>query len=503
MSEPAEPQATLFSGLLRNLRKEKLQKLVESLSLPIKTGSKLDTIDILVAKINAHFKGHPDLYEQPQYQGLVAYRKPSVGGANTVKKNSVDKQAADAGQAAQRLEAKGAAKTLNEMGTTVDPPAHRRPVSNLSSIPIDLEPLDSEVPQTPKKKSNKVVKTMVFDNQDGRLIVWVHKFGGHGQDSPVAIYPMPADMYTIICQHEGGNPNAPMEYVARLLQILPNAFEENSPIKAHSSSKIYHRVKDANVYLGSVEKILQHESRNFKMLFLDHYVLDTTTVPGSFICHIWCDNMEASVHELENAVPNVADPGSASAPSTQATHLDPPHLHSKQPTNYHFNNLRGSEGGFKIPEDITATKVDEDDRDHFDPKTLLRYPKIADWLKDPKDSQYSEKFNNMTASQFDVYKARKSGGEVKALLSRESGPSKEELRTVDDDDSEEEVQPASKKMEGMKIALVKIYLLQLLLVIHWAHGGTFKEENCSSFCYGSSIGDTIGQEKCSSLYPEK
>lgn len=96
------------------------------------------------------------------------------------------------------------------MGTTVDPPPHRRPgiksvragasddetraskspesgeftytytyttasletdihsYLDLSSIPIDLEPLDSEVPQTPKKKSNKVVKTMVFDNQDGR-----------------------------------------------------------------------------------------------------------------------------------------------------------------------------------------------------------------------------------------------------------------------------------------------------------------------------------------------
>lgn len=105
MSEPAEP--SLFSGPLRNLRKDKLQKLAESLSLPIKTGSKLDTIDILVAKINAHFKGHPDLYEQPQYQGLVAYRKPSVGGANTVEKNSADKQAADAGQAARQLEAKG------------------------------------------------------------------------------------------------------------------------------------------------------------------------------------------------------------------------------------------------------------------------------------------------------------------------------------------------------------------------------------------------------------
>ncbi|KZP16443.1 hypothetical protein FIBSPDRAFT_895028 [Athelia psychrophila] len=450
------------------------------------------------------------------------------------------------------------------MGTTVDPPPHRRPgvksvqagasddetraskspESDLSSIPVDLEPLDSEVPQTPKKKSNKVVKTMVFDNQDGRLIVWVHKFGGHGQDSPVAIYPMPVDTYTIICQHEGGNPNAPMEYVARLSQILPDAFEENSPMKARSSSKIYHRVKDADVYLGSVEKILQHESRNFKMLFLDHYVLDTTTVPGSFICHIWCDNMEASVHELENAVPNVADPGSASAPSTQATPLDPPPLHLKRPTNYHFDNLSekdkadfvsrlrdfifedgneafvwgraktmavvvlqrramldahellegrgfsgGSEGGFKIPEDITATKVDEDgkeyeiphpwtglrftatqvelvlkikhgvaqsDRNHFDPKTLLRYPKIADWLKDPKDSQYSEKFNNMTASQFDVYKARKSGGKVKALLSRESGPSKKKLRTVDDDDSEEEVQPASKKWKGKQKAKGKM-----------------------------------------------
>lgn len=115
---------------------------------------------------------------------------------------------------------------------------------------------------------------------------------------------------------------------------------------------------------------------------------------------------------------------------------------------------------------FTATQVElvlkikhgvaQSDRNHFDPKTLLRYPKIADWLKDPKDSQYSEKFNNMTASQFDVYKARKSGGKVKALLSRESGPSKKKLRAVEDDDSEEEVQPASKKWKGKQKAKGKM-----------------------------------------------
>lgn len=97
--------------------------------------------------------------------------------------------------------------------------------------------------------------------------------------------------------------------------------------------------------------------------------------------------------------------------------------------------------------------VAQSDRTHFDPKVLAKYPKIADWLEDPGDSQYSERFNNMTTAQFDAYKARKNGSaKVKALLSRESGPSKKKARAVNDDDSEAEVQAVSKKLKGKRKA---------------------------------------------------
>lgn len=42
-------------------------------------------------------------------------------------------------------------------------------------------------------------------------------------------------------------------------------------------------------YIGDVATILRGESRKLSLLILDEYILDTETVPGSFVCHVWCD----------------------------------------------------------------------------------------------------------------------------------------------------------------------------------------------------------------------
>ncbi|KAF7975095.1 hypothetical protein HWV62_10501 [Athelia sp. TMB] len=234
--------------------------------------------------------------------------------------------------------------------------------SRLSLLPPDVQQLDNDVPRTPKKirGTERILK---WDNTDGLLIVYVHKFNGipQSQSAPEAIYPVPADQYTIVEYCSSTNPDA-HEYVARLSQILPDAFKDNSPMKA--SSRVYHqRVNPnglANTYLGDVAKIMQGESHVLQQVFVDNSVLDTATLPGSFICHVWCEDLETLVQvrifhlskcrQVLKVFTQPQEPiHAAMKPDATAATRDPPPVYivasatAKRPTQLHVDNLSHTE----------------------------------------------------------------------------------------------------------------------------------------------------------------
>jgi hypothetical protein len=51
--------------------------------------------------------------------------------------------------------------------------------------------------------------------------------------APEAVYLMPKEAYTIVQRRINHDPQAPMEYVARLSEILPDVIEDNSPMKGN------------------------------------------------------------------------------------------------------------------------------------------------------------------------------------------------------------------------------------------------------------------------------
>lgn len=93
-----------FSGPVNNYSKKLwLQQLAQSLSL-----SSEGTIKQIVPRINAHFAANKELYNDPKYQGIVAYRKQH-SEATKIKtaKTSADKDAEDAEEAEKFAEVKG------------------------------------------------------------------------------------------------------------------------------------------------------------------------------------------------------------------------------------------------------------------------------------------------------------------------------------------------------------------------------------------------------------
>lgn len=127
-----------------------------------------------------------------------------------------------------------------------------------------------------------------------------------------AVYLMPKETYTITRRRRNSDPQGPIEYVAHLSQLLPDVIEDNSPMKGTSSfatanltidsflvilaraGRIYRQIENAGhpnfVYLGDVATILRGESNKLKLSLLDDYILDAESVPGSFVCNVWCDN---------------------------------------------------------------------------------------------------------------------------------------------------------------------------------------------------------------------
>ena len=52
-------------------------------------------------------------------------------------------------------------------------------------------------------------------------------------------------------------------------------------------------------YLGDVATILCSESKKLQLDFLNDVVLDAESVPGKFVCNVWCsDAMEPEVSSI-------------------------------------------------------------------------------------------------------------------------------------------------------------------------------------------------------------
>jgi len=67
-----------------------------------------------------------------------------------------------------------------------------------------------------------------------QVIIYIHTYRPYSpgtsniQEPPQSVYLLPNEAYTITCQHDD---NGKVQYVARLLQLLPDVIKENSPMK--------------------------------------------------------------------------------------------------------------------------------------------------------------------------------------------------------------------------------------------------------------------------------
>jgi hypothetical protein len=146
----AIPTLSHFSGsVTKRSKKQWLKQLAECLSL-----SSDGKNEELANRINDHFKEHQELYENPKYQGLISYRREHLGSGkgNKTGKTSSDKDKEDAIEALKAAKPTGyvpssesmhrvrligygiirAAKALQQLGTTFDPPGHPRPGSAMA-----------------------------------------------------------------------------------------------------------------------------------------------------------------------------------------------------------------------------------------------------------------------------------------------------------------------------------------------------------------------------------
>jgi len=88
--------STHFVGPVSNRKKKiELQDIALALSLQ-DTG----TVKDLVLNIQRHLSAHPELSDQPRFQGLFSYRPDSIAAKNE-QKSSADKAAEDASEEAK------------------------------------------------------------------------------------------------------------------------------------------------------------------------------------------------------------------------------------------------------------------------------------------------------------------------------------------------------------------------------------------------------------------
>lgn len=132
-----------FTGPVNSRKKKsELQDIASALSLQ-DTG----TVKDLVSSIQQHLTAHPELSDQPRFQGLFSYRPDSIPAKNKLKSSAV-KAAEDASEEAKIGKVPtgylriylvcvyaltipilfSAHKTLLDMEVTVDPPAQFTPL---------------------------------------------------------------------------------------------------------------------------------------------------------------------------------------------------------------------------------------------------------------------------------------------------------------------------------------------------------------------------------------
>jgi hypothetical protein len=106
----SESTPAVFSGPVNSKSlKPWLISLATSLSLsPEGTNPKL------VERINGHFRAHPELYEEPRYQGIVSYRPPKTAKSKKPAKTSADKDQEDAMEADKAKEVRGCVRVCLE-----------------------------------------------------------------------------------------------------------------------------------------------------------------------------------------------------------------------------------------------------------------------------------------------------------------------------------------------------------------------------------------------------
>ncbi|KAJ7020565.1 hypothetical protein C8F04DRAFT_1274871 [Mycena alexandri] len=256
----------------------------------------------LITRINAKFAADQELAQKPEFLPFHSYRTQKMEKSSKNGRNSASKDAEDAEEAKSELPATGANKKLLDAETPLDPPGRFKrlsgpskagtkdetPVDNESdsglssvSLPADEEKKmnDEERPQTPPRKTSAA-------NTEQPMQIYVNFTGKTKRE----IIIESGDRVEVMIEDTGNGP----VYSGSLKEILAEAIDGDSPMKAHPQAKIYRQgVNDPepNVYpmkLGSIEELLTAvDKTNLRFAPVDKYALKPIMDGQALACDLF------------------------------------------------------------------------------------------------------------------------------------------------------------------------------------------------------------------------
>ncbi|KAI0755362.1 hypothetical protein C8Q80DRAFT_1266830 [Daedaleopsis nitida] len=298
------PNSEFFKGPLtaKHATREYLDDLADALKISKKGQVKKDIRD----RIEAHLAVHPELFLDPRFQALWAYRPQNLEEGRS--KTSADKVALDQAEGAKPVkEATGAHKSLIDRGMPHDPPpritrlrATRDPLGHASTDLAEEDPFgDGDVsspPSTPRVpppntppsvRSESMAADDVGENEpevrdtlsgpnDGprtpvkakvskTIVVAFQQLGSAGGNPVVEEVFVPTDSKLRITNrlsHAGGEQGS----FVRLSELLPVAIENAStPMKQRGGriGRIGFTGNDAKVWLGSIQGFMNGDQSKY------------------------------------------------------------------------------------------------------------------------------------------------------------------------------------------------------------------------------------------------
>ncbi|KAJ7847773.1 hypothetical protein B0H13DRAFT_2362292 [Mycena leptocephala] len=268
------------------------------------------TVPSLRKSINEHIRNHAEIADDPRFLPLLAHRS----GPNTVTKNSADKLAEEAskpgvpGQAAT-----GANKTLLTNNVKTDPaPQFAKLSSGSRTGPITTDTKDdanedcestssdsgSSISPEPEPESEEKPKKTPRQQLPRNLpvVVRVNFFDEHNQAAaPRQVCVLANDIpITALAAKDGST-----EYVTSLSELLPAAFQNDSPIKGMLFTNTFQS-----------RSLTVRQCRSLKIDDINDYTLRTSPGGGGFCDVFWDQSSQAIGGEITGTLsPAVADSG--------------------------------------------------------------------------------------------------------------------------------------------------------------------------------------------------